>query len=315
MKKLFFALAMLLGVTACENSEQEPTLPQIIENFEMTTELGADLTKNLADHMLISQKMYYDTWEESYPLGGGPTSYFFQGDGNVTVFQSGLGPGNWISSLGRHNAEWSYDNTTNSIIIEGESHPIVYYKHPVLIWKQWVGYSEFVLEDTALLEEYTQKYHHSLPISTVNNEWLSGRVYAFTAHIRTPIPIHDNDEDFMIENSVSELQYIYFAEDGTGIAFVQAPAKGDKKISKYQLPIKWTVEDAIIYTGNKKHVIRLNDAMYVIVRVFEKYISAQKEIIGLELHEAIQKAPDILVGDCDDYDLDQLKAEYTDPQP
>ena len=119
----------------------------------------------------------------------------------------------------------------------------------------------------------------------------------------------------MIEKSVSELQYIYFAEDGTGIAFVQAPAKGDKKISKYQLPIKWTVEDAIIYTGNKKHVIRFNDAMYVIVRVFEKYISAQKEIIGLELHEAIQKAPDILVGDCDDYDLDQLKAEYTDPQP
>lgn len=36
MKKLFFALAMLLGVTACENSEQEPTLQQIIENFEMT---------------------------------------------------------------------------------------------------------------------------------------------------------------------------------------------------------------------------------------------------------------------------------------
>ncbi|MBR3846605.1 MAG: hypothetical protein IKM37_03485, partial [Alistipes sp.] len=153
MKKLLFALAMLLGVTACENNEQEPTLQQIIENFEMTTELGADLTRNLADHMLIIQKMYDDTWEESYPLGGGPTSYFFQGDGNVTVFQSGLGPGNWINTLGRHNAEWSYDNTTNSIIIEGESHPIVYYKHPVLIWEQWFGYSEFVLEDTALLEE------------------------------------------------------------------------------------------------------------------------------------------------------------------
>ena len=313
MKKILLLFAFFVGLSSCETAEEEPTMQQLVGEFEMTAELGEHLVNSLSDHMLIAKKMYDEgTWAETYLLGGGPTSYFLRGDGNGILFSS-CGDGFWLSNQYRANVAWSYDNATNSVIINGESHPIVYYKHPVLIWEGWPGYCEFVLEDSALLEEYMQKYHYSLPRQTVTNEWLCGRVYAFTAQFRESIPSDDGGYNLKIH--ATEQQYIYFAEDGTGVAFVKAPVNGDKRFTKYQMPVRWTVEYDLVHAGGKGPVIRLNDTRYEIIHVFEKYISDQKQIPGFELYEVKDNCNNRIVGDCDDYDLDRLKAEYCDPQP
>lgn len=312
MKKILLLFAFFVGLSSCETADEEPTLEQLVGEFEMTAELGEHLVNSLSDHMLIANNMYDDMWKEAHVAGGGPISYFLRGDGNGVLF-SFCGDGFWLSNQYRANVAWSYDNATNSVIINGESHPIVYYKHPVLIWEGWPGYCEFVLEDSALLEEYMQKYHSSLPYRTVTNEWLSGRVYAFTAHFRESIPLDEGG--YTLKTRVTEQQYIYFAEDGTGVAFVKAPANGDKRFTNYQMPVRWTVEYATDYAGFKRYVIRLNDTMYEIIHEFEKYISDQKQIPGFELYEVKDNCNNRIVGDCDDYDLDRLKAEYCDPQP
>ena len=319
MKKLIFTLLLFVGLSSCETADEEPTMQQLVGEFEMTAELGEHLVNSLSDHMLIFQNWYDKNFVEIYLDGSAPTSYYFDTDGSGVCFYPNNADPSWITKRCRADVEWSYDNVTNSVVINGDSsRQIVYYKHPVLIWKFGSNcYCEFVLEDKTLLEEYMQKYHRSLPIQTVNNEWLSGRVYTFTAYVRDAIPIGTSSTEFTIQTHLTEQQYVYFAEDGTGIAFVKAPAKGDKKFASYQLPISWTLEYNTDVLGRKRYVLRMNDTMYEIVGVFEQYISDQKTMIGLEMNEynIENKAPDSTVGFFDDYDLDQLKAEYTDPQP
>ena len=160
MKKILLLFAFFVGLSSCETADEEPTLEQLVGEFEMTAELGEHLVSSLSDHMLIFQDWYMTNWEKADVVGIGYPYYYFDKDGTGIYFYSPMMPD--LPNMVDWPIDWSYDKATNSVVVEGKSCQVVYYKHPVLIWKEWPGYREFVLEDKALLEEYMQKCHSAL---------------------------------------------------------------------------------------------------------------------------------------------------------
>ena len=100
-------------------------------------------------------------------------------------------------------------------------------------------------------------------------------------------------------------------------AFEGHKLSAEGKIIKYQQPITWKFSLEAPIPGNPDRLdtyLTVNESTYFTIDdAVRKYISAEKQVIGVSFNYVMSNFT--MTGFFDDYDLDQLKAEYTDPQP
>lgn len=325
MKKLFFALAMLLGVTACENSEQEPTLQQIIENFEMTETANQEFMQALTSHLLVPDGRYDENLQISQLVGLSPETHYCNADGSsITFMNYMLG---WRISKLRDEGTWSYNPENGVLVLDRdvigqEEYTVAYYQHPTLMLrkvanaaKKYIYYEKYTLQDLSTLESLLKAYPKQL-YQTELAETLAGQVVAFDLHYALPYYPEPHDDVVYLEDwKEADQQFIYFEADGTGIAFCSEATTDPQKPIRYQKPITWSSSALGAWAGT----ITIDKTEFHVHNLFEKYISAQEQILGIEVCPFEQHRNEwinwYMIGYLDGTNVEELKKSYTDPQP
>ena len=320
MKKLFFALAMLLGVTACENSEQEPTLQQLIENFEMTETANQEFMQALTSHLLVPDGRYDENLQISQLVGLSPTTHYCNADGSsITFMNYMLG---WRISNLRDEGNWSYNPENGELAIGTSEYTVAYYQHPTLMLrkvanaaKKYIYYEKYILQDLSTLESLLKEYPKRLYQPELA-ETLAGQVVAFDLHYALPYYPAPNDNVVYLEDwKEADQQFIYFEADGTGIAFCSEATTDPQKPIRYQKPITWSLDPMNL----TRSTITIDETKFHVQNLFEKYISAQEQILGIELCPFEQHRNEwinwYMIGYLDGTNVEELKKSYTDPQP
>ena len=320
MKKLFFALAMLLGVTACEKSEQEPTLQQLIENFEMTETANQEFMQALTSHLLVPDGRYDENLQISQLVGLSPTTHYCNADGSsITFMNYMLG---WRISNLRDEGNWSYNPENGELAIGTSEYTVAYYQHPTLMLrkvanaaKKYIYYEKYILQDLSTLESLLKEYPKRLYQPELA-ETLAGQVVAFDLHYALPYYPAPNDNVVYLEDwKEADQQFIYFEADGTGIAFCSEATTDPQKPIRYQKPITWSLDPMNL----TRSTITIDETKFHVQNLFEKYISAQEQILGIELCPFEQHRNEwinwYMIGYLDGTNVEELKKSYTDPQP
>ena len=318
MKKILLLFALFVGLSSCEVADQEPTMQQLVGEFEMTAELGEHLVANLSNRKVQWMDSYDEDWVRVMWLGNGAQTSYFQEDGTFYSFiESAYAPFRQYCRT----YSWSYDNNSHSFdIVDQGKYPVVYYKHPKLIIKRDKYFEEYLIYDDEIkLEEYLHSYHR-----WIGGGWnevaevIPGKVFRYGEDWEySKIYPYGDQGPSARELPEEKAQYIYFAEDGTGIAFSKKTT-AEGKIVKYQQPITWKFSVEAPIPGNPDRFdtyLTVNESTYFkIDDAVRKYISSEKQIIGVNFRYVMQTNV-TMTGFFDDYDLDLLKAEYCDPQP
>jgi len=320
MKKLFFALAMLLGVTACENSEQEPTLQQLIENFEMTETANQEFMQALTSHLLVPDGRYDENLQISQLVGLSPTTHYCNADGSsITFMNYMLG---WRISNLRDEGNWSYNPENGELAIGTSEYTVAYYQHPTLMLrkvanaaKKYIYYEKYILQDLSTLESLLKEYPKRLYQPELA-ETLAGQVVAFDLHYALPYyPAPCDNVVYLEDWKEADQQFIYFEADGTGIAFCSEATTDPQKPIRYQKPITWSSSALGAWAGT----ITIDKTEFHVHNLFEKYISAQEQILGIEVCPFEQHRNEwiswYMIGYLEGTNVEELKKSYTDPQP
>lgn len=326
MKKLLFALAMLLGVTACENSEQEPTLQQIIENFEMTETANQEFMQALTSHLLDFDGFYDENLKPMDMDGGFSGTHYCNADGSsITFMNYMLG---WRISNLRDEGNWSYNPENGVLVLDRdvigqEEYTVAYYQHPTLMLRKvsnsatkYIYYEKYTLQDLSTLESLLKEYPKRL-YQTELAETLAGQVVAFDLHYALPYYPEPHDDFVYFEDwKEADQQFIYFEADGTGIAFCSEATTDPQKPIRYQKPITWSFS---ALGGAWGGAITIDKTKFHVHNLFEKYISAQEQILGIEVCPFEQHRNEwinwYMIGYLDGTNVEELKKSYTDPQP
>ena len=308
MKKILLLFALFVGLSSCETADEEPTMQQLVGEFEMTAELGEQLVSMLPNHLAILTHSYNNEWGPNDATGGSTDGHYFGDNGFYVQLVNAIS--NQINHYMRYDDSWSYDYASNILQLGYYNYQIAYFKPPMLMLRDchFGSYFEYRLtSDVEEVEEYLRKYLKHITPDALQHQ-IAGRVLALKAYHKEK-KYYANGQVFDYIWTPDNEEYIYFAEDGTGIGFFDEYSENNRKTIKYQRALQWKWQSGVdpnLTYDDYRPIIWLNGVPFRVTMGLEQYYSAQKSTIGFELKgvEPTTNVEYYVEGFFDDYDLD-----------